>query len=361
MIAGRDEHRDRASQSPRSPQWFGFCPRPLPGESLLSWIDQVSATFGFTRDDAAELVGISRRWGDRLSRDLYMLSRDDLPHLMFRTGLGELDLRMMTAEWLVMGPWAGCLRGRYYGIQGFDMMSSAACPDCVAESDGRWQLLWKSGFNVLCAKHRCYLASVCVCGRRLHRVDRGEISRFRCVGITAGQSRGFGPCDQKVADLPVARVEDPRVVQAHAQVFGLITSRKQRTDQQNERVWSDLAWAIHLTAELGTAELVEGTDPCVAEAFDRFCHRRESTRTRHGDVNARLKADEQDERLVMAAFLRVATALALSDDQGAQAMWFCDTVSPQWKSAPQVFIHLDPKGGLPQVFRALGMPNRPWR
>ncbi|MGX5825816.1 TniQ family protein, partial [Salmonella enterica] len=49
-------------------------------------------------------------------------------------------------------PWGNGRRSRY-------------CPDCLAESGGRWQLHWRLGCVFACTEHRCLLADTCpYCG-----------------------------------------------------------------------------------------------------------------------------------------------------------------------------------------------------
>lgn len=45
-------------------------------------------------------------------------------------------------------PWARASGSRY-------------CPQCLAESDGRWQLTWRLGWSFACLTHACLLADVC--------------------------------------------------------------------------------------------------------------------------------------------------------------------------------------------------------
>lgn len=45
---------------------------------------------------------------------------------------------------------------------------SHACPHCLRESEGAWQIAWKLPWSFACVKHRCYLVARCPsCNRRL--------------------------------------------------------------------------------------------------------------------------------------------------------------------------------------------------
>ena len=43
---------------------------------------------------------------------------------------------------------------------------SRYCPECLTESQGRWQLAWRLGWSFVCLRHNCLLADACpTCGK----------------------------------------------------------------------------------------------------------------------------------------------------------------------------------------------------
>jgi hypothetical protein len=44
---------------------------------------------------------------------------------------------------------------------------SRLCPECIRESDGRWQLAWRLGWSFLCVVHNCVLADVPIGDERI--------------------------------------------------------------------------------------------------------------------------------------------------------------------------------------------------
>jgi hypothetical protein len=44
------------------------------------------------------------------------------------------------------------------------------CPECIRESDGRWQLSWRLGWSFACVQHNRLLADACpTCGKYQRR------------------------------------------------------------------------------------------------------------------------------------------------------------------------------------------------
>lgn len=63
-----------------------------------------------------------------------------------------------------------------------DFYGSRACPRCLAESGGVWQLWWKLSWAAVCPAHRCLLIDVCPeCGSRLRRGHRARPAALSLV------------------------------------------------------------------------------------------------------------------------------------------------------------------------------------
>lgn len=70
--------------------------------------------------------------------------------------------------------------------------ASRFCPDCLAETGGRWLLSWRLGWSFACMTHRRLLADVCPgCGRIPRRRLLGELSvPGRCAQPAGPGARG---------------------------------------------------------------------------------------------------------------------------------------------------------------------------
>jgi hypothetical protein len=91
---------------------------------------------------------------------------------------------------------------------------SRFCPECLRESDGRWQLAWRLGWSFVCVMHNCVLADACpTCGKyqRQQQVYRHVPAPTLCA---CGESLGAVP----TAKLPA----DDAITQAQREVFDII-------------------------------------------------------------------------------------------------------------------------------------------
>ena len=149
---------------------------PVTGEALDSWLEAISHRLRSAHGDTLAsvglaspgLVGIEDSW-------LTRLPASSAEHISAVTGqpierLHQMTLahyasprQNITSEAPRPSPWSRTHRSRY-------------CPDCMAESDGRWLLQWRLGWQFLCDTHRCLLVDTC--------------PRCRC-----GQREGFFPVD----------------------------------------------------------------------------------------------------------------------------------------------------------------------
>jgi len=149
---------------------------PVTGEALDSWLEAISHRLRSAHGDTLTsvglaspgLVGIEDSW-------LTRLPASSAEHISAVTGqpierLHQMTLahyasprQNITSEAPRPSPWSQTHRSRY-------------CPECLAESDGRWLLQWRLGWQFLCDTHRCLLVDTCP----------------TCRG---GQREGFFPVD----------------------------------------------------------------------------------------------------------------------------------------------------------------------
>jgi hypothetical protein len=93
---------------------------------------------------------------------------------------------------------------------------SRYCPECLSESKGRWQLVWRLGWSFVCVLHKSLLADVCPkCGnhQRRQQVYRRVPTPTMCVC-------GHTLCATQTVKLPADHV----IVDAQRQVFDVINN-----------------------------------------------------------------------------------------------------------------------------------------
>jgi hypothetical protein len=139
---------------------------PVPGESIDSWLEAVSRALGISVGQTLHFLGIP---ASRLRGMLLRLTREERASLITATGVsaGQLDsmtLSRYNGTAVEFDDQIGLTSCRFpFTIPG----GSRFCPDCLAETQGRWQLRWRLGWSFLCTRHYCVLADVCEnCGRR---------------------------------------------------------------------------------------------------------------------------------------------------------------------------------------------------
>ncbi|MET7763517.1 TniQ family protein [Streptomyces sp. NPDC005393] len=147
---------------------------PLPGEALDSWLEALAQLLRTPLGEVMLSVGLPPR--QKASNQLHgippdwtiLLGPQHAAALSATTGLEEAHLHAMTL--------------RHYDQRGLEInherrfvnrrvlwgrgAGSRFCPDCLAESDGRWMLSWGLGWSFACLRHHRLLGDCCPgCGR----------------------------------------------------------------------------------------------------------------------------------------------------------------------------------------------------
>jgi hypothetical protein len=135
---------------------------PVEGEPLDSWLEALAYRSDAAWTDILAAVGLSPGrfgtfpWIIRVpAAQAALISAATgvsiaAVHAMTLAHFDQTPLRTTTPELILsrVFPWARTGGSRY-------------CPQCLAESGGRWQLTWRLGWSFACLKHSCLLADVC--------------------------------------------------------------------------------------------------------------------------------------------------------------------------------------------------------
>lgn len=114
-------------------------------------------------------------------------------------------------------PWARASGSRY-------------CPQCLADSGGRWQLMWRLGWSFACVKHACLLADVCPKCLGVQRVraapTRHTTIPGRCVRPSAyGNNRSHARCGGELAWAATPQLGRAHpILEAQQTVYDIIRS-----------------------------------------------------------------------------------------------------------------------------------------
>ncbi|WP_405814217.1 TniQ family protein [Streptomyces sp. NBC_01390] len=154
---------------------------PVPGEALDSWLEALAGRLRTPMGELLTEVGLieeHRPPGHQLpirAPWLVLLPPLAAGRLSVTTGLAPETLRAMTLEnydqrALVVDRDKQALH-RTRNWRRSAGSGSRYCPDCLAESGGRWQLSWRFGWSYACLTHRRLLADACpqCAGPQRHR------------------------------------------------------------------------------------------------------------------------------------------------------------------------------------------------
>jgi len=218
------------------------------GESFCSYADRSAADLGMSLAGFLAATGVvdDPRVATPLLSYGVALSNDRLQRFSFATRLPEPRIKQM-------------LLSRYHGtvidLSGFDpgqpamlpriaartwayAVGSHACPECLRDMGGAWQVAWKLPWAFACVRHRRLLADTCPrCHRRLGTgtPDGRSAPMFRSrvpvpgccnnaspAGFT-GRGRAAIPCGQPLPEIPTDTVEaDSRLLAGQVAVHAAL-------------------------------------------------------------------------------------------------------------------------------------------
>lgn len=150
---------------------------PVPGEALTSYINRLAAFHKVDLVVMLQFLGMID--GERYQRmNGYGILLDEVRLQRFSTATRlpcQAIRRMLLASYDgiaidldgVSPDAPESLRRRAISEWAY-FSGSHACPHCIRESHGAWQIAWKLPWSFACVKHGCYLVARCPsCGRRL--------------------------------------------------------------------------------------------------------------------------------------------------------------------------------------------------
>ncbi|MFZ2177930.1 MAG: TniQ family protein, partial [Rhodococcus sp. (in: high G+C Gram-positive bacteria)] len=210
---------------------------PLRGEAIDSWLEAIAHRTGtpFVDLDTALRPDDSTA-ADRVRRpNLWPmhLRPNDVDAIAAATELPATTVEAMTLaryDGIALSlngrkgraaaglPWGRGRRSRY-------------CPDCLADSGGRWQLQWRLGCVFACTEHHCLLADTCPRCESVQRCSRPlrEVvpSPGRCPHRSAdtARPRGLTRCGADLTSAPVMRLRpDHPAIRAQQRVLDALTA-----------------------------------------------------------------------------------------------------------------------------------------
>jgi len=178
---------------------------PIPGEAIDSWLEALAYRHQVALGDVAVSLQLPWRQGAQWVLTLDAQQRADLSAAtdVAQTAVKAMTLSHYDGTALSIDPVTRRLE-RTFPLG--NRIWSRYCPQCLAETGGRWQLHWRLGWTFACTRHRCLLADVCPSCTRRQRQWPHPYSRIpqpaRCCGTDHGAY-----CDGELATAPVLRLD----------------------------------------------------------------------------------------------------------------------------------------------------------
>lgn len=205
---------------------------PLPGEALDSWVDACAYRMRMPSGQLLPSLGLKRH-GWQADKDgprtnwAVKLHPHEADAISAVTGLEPGRVVSMTLaayddRALFIDPKSFQVnRRRLWGRNA----GSRYCPQCFAETGGRWNLSWRLGWSFACLRHQCLLADACPRCNRIQRMYRFRAERpihpAQCGYPAVGGTRGTR-CETDLRETATVRF-DPDHPLLEAQRFLLET------------------------------------------------------------------------------------------------------------------------------------------
>jgi len=145
---------------------------PHPGEGLDSYLEALAARHHAAWGDVLDAVGLEARSSGR--REVYSwlmaLPADRARDLQTSCGVDCATVQSMTvADLIGSAGESHCTAAPMVPVF-LSPPRSRFCPECLAETGGRWQLWWRLRWAFACPIHQCLLADTCPCCDRWQRI-----------------------------------------------------------------------------------------------------------------------------------------------------------------------------------------------
>ena len=145
---------------------------PLPDEPFDSWVEFMAHDYGATVGEMARALGLIDRDGVPSAAPQSgrawstALEPQQLHNLEVATGRRGEEYRAMTRTTFAASAIRLTPQGRISASCPSTGVAARYCPECLADSGGRWRLSWQFPFGFACLRHKRLLVDACpTCGQ----------------------------------------------------------------------------------------------------------------------------------------------------------------------------------------------------
>lgn len=195
--------------------------KPVPGEAIDSWLEALAHRNHAVHADllAAVTPGTDQRHPSIQNAWIVRMSAQETQAVSAATGIDQAVITAMTLSHyaeraLRIDPKTQTISRTFPWGRG---RGSRYCPHCLAETGGRWQLVWRLGWSFACLRHSCLLADACPeCGRaqRIFAHIGDAIPAPGHCGLPRRDATGRAParCRADLANMEVPMFSDDHPV-----------------------------------------------------------------------------------------------------------------------------------------------------
>ncbi|GAB6859752.1 TniQ family protein [uncultured Microbacterium sp.] len=175
-----------------------FRVRPLPDEPFDSWVEAMAAAHGATMNETGFALGlIDQREGVAAATTSWMangwateLTDAQTRRLEDATGILAAEFHEMTRMRFARHAIQYTRQGRISVRCPAGGTSGRYCPECLADSGGRWRMSWQFPFGFACPRHNRILVDTCPgCGQPPRRIGH-PLALVPVPGLCHNPGRG---------------------------------------------------------------------------------------------------------------------------------------------------------------------------
>ncbi|MET4610624.1 hypothetical protein ABIC28_001602 [Rhodococcus sp. PvR044] len=245
--------------------------RPVEGESFESWLWAYAHILRVKPAELMAALGLTHPPSQTVCDYTVRLLPSELDDLAAVTDFDPDTFRAMTLEryservLLLREDMPRCMDRFRLWVR---PTGTRFCPKCLAETDGRWQLVWRLSWTFACLKHRCLLVDRCPSCDAIPRGYQGVgylVDPGCCTARLAGQPRSARcRADLTRSRTPTLRAGH-RVLRAQEWLNTLIEGPA--TDTEVREALTDLSAIVGRIFTQRRTDLLYGSGKRFGEAF----------------------------------------------------------------------------------------------
>ena len=338
-------------------------PKPVPGESLASYVERLCNFQSIATPISTMLVRTQLTSRDFHAEKLYgygvVMSEEQLATFSHVVRLTPEQVKGMLLS--IYDTICLDLDGvealnqesiRVASIRNWSTFAgSNLCPGCISH-DQAWRVAWKLPWTLICRTHQTFLVNTCPgCGERPggFRADLGGKPRFVTTPPVPGhcsnpksegqrdQGRAATPCGNDLSTVPAVQVTDPSLLDLQSTLDALLEDRPMKVAGSllpAREVFQQLRSLTSLILYVAQPADLDATQPEVTSAFARMANERDRRRDggRDGIVEGEKKIASfyraaPTDPLLLAGPMKLAMKIFASDDLDTMVDRLCPIVA----------------------------------